>query len=316
VSRRVKHSSWTGYVKKKWSDFRGKTRVVPNVVLPPALSSRMDRILTGTINTAKRRGFFGNLMLYGKPGTGKTLWAEKLAEDAGLDFAIMSGPSFDQFTPGEAIVEIRDLFSWAKNNRNGLLLFIDEADSFLEDRSTLSPDRVRVLNEWLNQTGTETRNFMCIYETNRPEVLDPAVQSRIARSIEFPAPSKEELLKMLRQYFDLYVVKESEQGAKVTGRKVLDYADVTSAHFEEIAELCAKHDFVGRDITNLIISLIQAAYADPDFKLSPDLVDKVVKEQVQKKVVENRFLKERDERIQGNLIKRASAIKSKDAADS
>jgi hypothetical protein len=67
------------------------------------------------------------------------------------------GPAFDQFAPHEAIVEIKNLFSWANKTRNGLLLFIDECDSFLEDRATLSPERVRVLNEFINQTGTESR---------------------------------------------------------------------------------------------------------------------------------------------------------------
>ena len=46
----------------------------------------------------------------------------------------MSGPSFDQFQRGQAIQEIRDLFEWAKSRKNGVLLFVDEADSFLEDR--------------------------------------------------------------------------------------------------------------------------------------------------------------------------------------
>lgn len=57
----------------------------------------------------------------------------------------MTGPSFDQFKSNEAIVEIKTLFSWAKKSKRGLLLFIDEADSFLEHRSTLNPERVRVL---------------------------------------------------------------------------------------------------------------------------------------------------------------------------
>jgi ATPase family AAA domain-containing protein 3A/B len=61
------------------------------------------------------------------------------------DFALMTGPSFDQFKSNEAIVEIKALFSWAKKSKRGLLLFIDEADSFLEHRSTLNPERIRVL---------------------------------------------------------------------------------------------------------------------------------------------------------------------------
>lgn len=72
----------------------------------------------------------------------------------------MSGPSFDQFTSAEAIVEIKNLFKWANSRTRGAILFVDEADTFLEDRSTLSPDRVRVLNEFINQTGTESKKVI------------------------------------------------------------------------------------------------------------------------------------------------------------
>ena len=74
-----------------------------------------------------------------------------------MDFALMSGPSFDQFTSSEAIIEIKKLFKWANSRPRGAILFIDEADTFLEDRATLSPERVRVLNEFINETGTESK---------------------------------------------------------------------------------------------------------------------------------------------------------------
>lgn len=70
------------------------------------------------------------------------MFAEKLARESGMDFAVMSGPSFDQFKAQDAVVEIKNLFKWANSTKNGLLLFVDEADSFLEDRSTLDPARV------------------------------------------------------------------------------------------------------------------------------------------------------------------------------
>ena len=44
------------------------------------------------------------------------------------------------------------------SSRRGALIFIDEADSFLEDRDSLLPARVRVLNEFIYHTGTESRD--------------------------------------------------------------------------------------------------------------------------------------------------------------
>jgi len=231
----------------------------------------------------------------------KTLFSAKLALESGMDFAIMSGPSFDQFKPQDAIIEIKNLFKWANNSKKGILLFVDEADSFLEDRSTIHPNRIPVLNEWINQTGTESRKFMCVYETNRPECLDPAVQSRITQSIEFIAPSHQEILRMLVQYIDQYIVKDlgrrrntgflSRWFPFLFGGKLLHInADALIPRLEAIAVYLANKNFVGRDVTNLVIALSQAAYASPDLKLTDELVDLVVEQQITKKETEKKYL--------------------------
>eukprot|EP01092_Planopodium_desertum_P010529 TRINITY_DN46951_c0_g2_i1.p1 TRINITY_DN46951_c0_g2~~TRINITY_DN46951_c0_g2_i1.p1 ORF type:complete len:189 (+),score=17.18 TRINITY_DN46951_c0_g2_i1:82-567(+) len=146
---------------------------------------------------------------------------------------------------------------------------------------------------------------MCIYETNRPEVLDPAVQSRVTRSIEFPLPTRDELMKMVEQYFNLYIVQDKPKGKGLLGiftkQKLIDVTGVSRTHLEEIADACSKNGFVGRDVTNMIISLAQAAYADPEFKLTPTLVDRVVKEQIQKKQMERFYLEQRAQRIDKTL---------------
>mmetsp|Transcript_15679 Transcript_15679/g.61240 ORF Transcript_15679/g.61240 Transcript_15679/m.61240 type:complete len:580 (+) Transcript_15679:74-1813(+) len=267
----------------------------PNVILPKELQMRVDMISAGTRNTSLRNGLFGHMMLYGQPGTGKTLFAEQLARESKMDFAMMSGPSFDQFSARDAIVEIKKLFSWANTSRNGLLLFIDECDSFLEDRTTLSPDRVRVLNEFINQTGTESRKFMLVFETNRPSVLDPAVHSRITRSVHFLPPEEEEVRLLLKQYIDRYIVNEKPHvpfwrsvWQTVTGRKPrrISYEGLTDDVVEKMAVKMHEMQFVGRDISNTIIAMTQAAYASPTFAITEDLALRVVDEQVDKKLQE------------------------------
>jgi AAA+ superfamily predicted ATPase len=49
---------------------------------------------------------------------------------------------------------------------------------------------------------------MLCFETNRPEVLDPAVQSRITQSVEFIPPGKDQLRDMMKQYVNRYIVRE------------------------------------------------------------------------------------------------------------
>jgi ATPase family AAA domain-containing protein 3A/B len=277
----------------------------PRVVLQPELESRMEAVIRGTRNTARRGGLFSHMMLHGKPGTGKTLFAERLAAESHMDFAVMSGPSFTQFEPGEAIAEIKNLFAWANASPHGLLLFVDEADSFLEDRSTMHPHRVAVLNEWINLTGTESRRFMCIYETNRPEVLDPAIQSRVTQSIEFPAPEIAELGALLRHYVELYLHNDAQE--RVGVRRFFPFAATPEAigapalrdeaTLDSIAERIAAAGFVGRDVTNLVISLLQTAYASDSFALAEADIDRVVAQQIDKKKSERIFLDERDKRI-------------------
>eukprot|EP01103_Thecamoeba_quadrilineata_P017221 TRINITY_DN6011_c0_g1_i1.p1 TRINITY_DN6011_c0_g1~~TRINITY_DN6011_c0_g1_i1.p1 ORF type:complete len:595 (+),score=155.25 TRINITY_DN6011_c0_g1_i1:193-1785(+) len=293
ISKRVRYSWWNRWLaKRRMNDTK--------VFFVPELQHRLESIVESTRNTSRRGGIFSNLLFYGKPGTGKTLFSEKLAYDSGIDFAMMSGPSFDQFKPHEAIVEIKNLFEWANRSKRGLLLFIDEADSFLEDRSTIHPKRVSVLNEWINQTGTESRKFMCVYETNRPENLDPAVQSRITQSLNFEPPTRQEILRMLTHYTNKYIVGESGRkgvlGFFSGPAKPIDASELLS-QLEPISERIAAHNFVGRDVTNLVIALSQAAYAESEFKMTNELIDRVVDQQIKKKYKEKEYLEARAQRI-------------------
>lgn len=279
----------------------------PHVVLAPELQQRMSAVIAGTRVTADRGGYFGHMLLWGQPGTGKTLFAEKMAMECGMDFAIMSGPSFDQFHTKDAIVEIKNLFKWANRSARPVLLFVDEADSFLEDRSTLHPDRVRVLNEFINQTGTESRNFMLCYETNRPEVLDPAIQSRVTRAVEFGKPELEQISDMLRYYTHAYVANQQRESrgrfgwiADVVFAKKVQQFDIsafTDAKFKSVSQQLLNEGFVGRDISNLVIALAQELYAAEKFELTSDLIDVVVERQVAKKRQDVRFAEARQQRL-------------------
>eukprot|EP00339_Tiarina_fusa_P029891 CAMPEP_0117012942 /NCGR_PEP_ID=MMETSP0472-20121206/10773_1 /TAXON_ID=693140 ORGANISM="Tiarina fusus, Strain LIS" /NCGR_SAMPLE_ID=MMETSP0472 /ASSEMBLY_ACC=CAM_ASM_000603 /LENGTH=231 /DNA_ID=CAMNT_0004716117 /DNA_START=172 /DNA_END=864 /DNA_ORIENTATION=+ len=230
----------------------------------------MQGIIEATRNTASRGGIFGHVMLHGSPGTGKTLFAEKLAQDANMDFLMLSGPSFDQFEPKDAIVEINNLFEWVKKSKRGALIFIDEADSFLEDRDSLSPARIRVLNEFIYHTGTESRDFMVVFETNRPWVIDPAVLSRISRSIEFPNPSAKDIEVMLTTKIERVLErKQTSLQRFISAGSQIDYTILKDpAVIRKLASKFSAEKFVGRDITNFVILLAQAAYAC-DMRITP-----------------------------------------------
>lgn len=180
--------------------------------------------------------------------------------------------------------------------RRGALIFIDEADSFLEDREYLTPSRVRVLNEFIFHTGTESRNvsliiidlsmkqifnflynqFMAVFETNRPWVIDPAVMSRISRTVEFPNPSPEDIQSMLTRKINA-VLKQNSKNWFSFLRKTpqIDFSVLDDNTIKTLAKTFAAESFVGRDITNFVILLAQAAFAN-DMKITKEVLEEVL----------------------------------------
>ena len=70
------------------------------------------------------------LMLFGQPGTGKTLLARAIAGEAGVNFIFCSGSNFDEMFVGTGAKRVRQLFKEAKK-LNNCIIFIDEIDSLL-----------------------------------------------------------------------------------------------------------------------------------------------------------------------------------------
>ena len=129
------------------------------------------------INLAMQGAPYRHVLLHGPPGTGKTLIARRLAECSGMDYAIMSGGDVGPLGE-DAVNQLHGLFRWAARSRKGLLVFIDEAEAFLSARGKSSLSGVEkthirhALNALLYQTGTQSRSFMMVLATNRPEDLD------------------------------------------------------------------------------------------------------------------------------------------------
>jgi len=160
----------------------GATEIVrkhfERVVLAPDVMERVSQIAVATRNTKSSGAPFRHLLLHGPPGTGKTLIARTLAASSGMDYAVMSGGDVGPLGD-DAVNQLHRLFSWAKTSQRGLMLFIDEAEAFLNARASTGGDdsvhRRHALNALLYQTGTQSTSFMLVLATNRPEDLDTAV---------------------------------------------------------------------------------------------------------------------------------------------
>lgn len=205
----IKHPISTGqriYASQKPED------ALKGVILRPSLEERLRDVAIATRNTKRNNGFYRNILFYGPPGTGKTLFAKKLAQHSGMDYAILSG---GDVTPmgRDGVTAIHKVFNWANTSRRGLLLFLDEADAFLRKRSSvnMSEDLRAALNAFLYRTGEQSSRFMLVLASNTPEHFDWAVNDRIDEVVEFQLPSLEERQRLVRLYFDKFVLQPAAQ---------------------------------------------------------------------------------------------------------
>ncbi|WP_257457094.1 ATP-dependent zinc metalloprotease FtsH [Archangium lipolyticum] len=145
------------------------------------------------------------VLMMGPPGTGKTLLARAVAGEAGVPFFSISGSDFVEMFVGVGASRVRDLFEQGKKNAP-CIIFIDEIDAVGRHRGAGlgggHDEREQTLNQLLvEMDGFESNEgVILIAATNRPDVLDPALQrpGRFDRRIVVPRPDLKGRLGVLK----------------------------------------------------------------------------------------------------------------------
>jgi transitional endoplasmic reticulum ATPase len=204
------------------------------------------------------------ILLYGIPGTGKTLLAKAVASESEANFISIKGPELLSKWVGESEKGVREVFRKAKQTAP-TVIFFDEIDSIASARSGNDGDSgvtKRVVNQLLTEMDglEELEDVAIIAATNRPDIIDPGLMrpGRFDRHIKVDTPSEEARLaifevhtkgmplasdvdlKKLAKSTDGYVGADIEaicrEAAMLTLRNDMESSEIPNKYFKEAIE--------------------------------------------------------------------------------
>ena len=180
------------------------------------------------------------------------------------------------------MTEIHKIFDWAETSNKGVLLFVDEADAFLQKRSkgAMSEDVRNALNAFLYRTGEASDKFMIVFASNQPEQFDWAVNDRVDEIVEFKLPGMGERIQIINQYLDKYVVNAHKQSRSASTISVAE--DVNEEKINEVAQTL--DGLSGRQLSKLAVAWQASAYARTPAIFNAEMMDEVIDNHLQQHV--------------------------------
>ncbi|KAM7472125.1 hypothetical protein LguiA_010308 [Lonicera macranthoides] len=170
----------------KWEDIAGLEKAKQALLEMAILPTKRRDLFTGLRKPAR------GLLLFGPPGTGKTMLAKAVASESEATFFNVSASTLTSKWVGEGEKLVRTLFMVAIS-RQPSVIFMDEIDSIMSTRTSNEHDASRRLkSEFLVQFDGVTSNsddlVIVIGATNKPQELDDAVLRRLVKRIYIPLP--------------------------------------------------------------------------------------------------------------------------------
>lgn len=164
------------------------------------LKQAIEVDIIGALKNRKRYEEYGltipnGMLLYGPPGSGKTFFAEKLAEEIGFKFFSVKPSDIQSPYVNGSQKKVGELFAAAKEEAPSIIFF-DELDAVVPSRDTahLHQENKNLVNELLIQMNNlGKQNIFVIGATNRREAIDPAIlrRGRLDKHFYVATPDKE-----------------------------------------------------------------------------------------------------------------------------
>lgn len=250
----------------KWEDIGGLERAkqeLKEVVEWPLKYPDVFSLL----NTKPPKG----ILLFGPPGTGKTMLVKAVANESDANFISIKGPELLSKWVGESEKAVREIFRKAKQSAP-CIIFLDEIDSIVPIRSAGLDSHVteRVVSQILTEMDglEELKDVMVIAATNRPDILDPALlrPGRLDRLIYIQSPNE----KARETIFEVHLA------GKPLGVDVI---------IEELAKMT--EGYVGADIAAIVKEAVMAALRE---FVTPEITEEDIKDIIENiKVMKKHF---------------------------
>jgi transitional endoplasmic reticulum ATPase len=232
----------------KWSDIGGLEKV----------RQELTEVIEWPLKNPKAFTRMGvkppkGVLLYGAPGTGKTLLAKAVANESEANFIVVKGPELLSKWVGESEKAVREVFKKARQAAP-TILFFDEIDSLAPRRGLGGDNNVaeRVVNQLLTEMdGLEImHDIVIIAATNRPDMLDTALlrPGRFDRIILTPGPEEKGRVEIFKVHTkSMPLAKDVD--IKVLAAKTTNYvgADIESV-CREAAIFALREDIKAKEV--------------------------------------------------------------------